>query len=666
MEAEPLLSLAVRVAAEHTVQDVLNTIVEGLAAQPLVALARIWLLSPGDICDGCVTREKCSDHTQCLHLVASAGTPINSPGEDWSFLRGYFRRMPLNSLKVGQVGTGVPILIHDMAPENENIARPEWAKREGIRSFAGHPLIFRGNILGVLALFSRGPLDDQGFSWLRMFADQAAVAITNARAFEDRKRAEEALRESEKRIQAFWDNSPNLLFIKDPDGRYLSVNKEFERALGVSKEQIKGKRDDEIFSQEQAIAFQANDVRVLQSRTPMKFEDVAVQEDGEHTSIVQKFPLFNGEGTIYAIGGIVTDITERKRAEEEVERLRKQLELENAYLHEQVKEGFAFGDIVGQSQALRKVLHQVQMVAPTDAAVLISGESGTGKELIARVIHERSSRRNHPMVKVNCASVPKELFESEFFGHSRGAFTGAMRDRTGRFELADKGTIFLDEVGEIPLELQSKLLRVLQEGEFERVGEEHTRHVDLRVIAATNRKLDEEVKAGRFREDLYYRLNVFPISLPPLRERREDIGQLAAHFLDLASRKLNCPEVRLTDHAVELLMAYDWPGNIRELHNVIERAVILCQRGPLRIDLGLGEKVATAIERDARLSLARSEFKVVPHNEINRRELENILAAVEKTQWKIYGPGGAAEILGMKPTTLASRLSRNGIKRPVK
>ncbi len=666
MEAEPLLSLAVRVVAEHSVQDVLDTIVEGLAAQPEVALARIWLLSPGDICDGCVMREKCSDQTQCLHLVASAGTPLNSPGEDWSFLRGYFRRMPLNSLKVGQVGTGTPILIHDLAPESEKIARPEWAKREGIRSFAGHPLIFRGNILGVLALFSRGPLDDQAFSWLRMFADQAAVAITNARAFEDRKRAEEALRESEKRIQAFWDNSPNLLFLKDPDGHYLSVNKEFERALRVSREQIKGKRDDEIFSQEQAVAFRANDVRVLQTRTPMEFEEVAEQEDGAHTSLVQKFPLFNAEGTIYAIGGIVTDITERKRAAEEVERLRKQLELENAYLHEQVKEGFAFGDIVGQSQALRKVLHLVRMVAPTDAAVLITGESGTGKELIARVIHEGSPRQDHPMVKVNCASVPKELFESEFFGHSRGAFTGALRDRTGRFELANKGTIFLDEVGEIPLELQSKLLRVLQEGEFERLGEERTRHVDLRVIAATNRKLDEEVKAGRFREDLYYRLNVFPISLPSLRERREDIGQLAAHFLGLATRKLNCPEVRLTDHAVELLMAYDWPGNIRELHNVIERAVILCQRGPLRIDLVLGEKVATAIERDARLSVASSDSKVVPHKEINRREIENILAALEKTQWKIYGPGGAAEILGMKPTTLASRLSRIGIKRPSK
>lgn len=666
MEAEPLLSLAVRVAAEHAVQDVLDTIVEGLAAQPQVALARIWLLSPGDICDSCVMREECSDRTQCLHLVASAGTPIASSGENWSFLHGHFRRMPLNSLKVGQVGTGAPILIHDMAPENETIARPEWAKREGIRSFAGHPLIFRGKILGVLALFSRGPLDEQGFSWLRMFADQAAVAITNARAFEDRKRAEEALRESEKRIQAFWDNSPNLLFLKDPDGRYLSVNKEFERALRVSREQVKGRRDEEIFSQEQTVAFQANDVRILQSRTPMKFEEVAVQEDGAHTSIVQKFPLFNAEGTIYAIGGIVTDITERKRVEEEVERLRKQLELENAYLHEQVKEGFAFGDIVGQSQALRKVLHQVQMVAPTDAAVLITGESGTGKELIARVIHEGSSRHDHPMVKVNCASVPKELFESEFFGHSRGAFTGATRDRTGRFELANKGTIFLDEVGEIPLELQSKLLRVLQEGEFERVGEERTRHVDLRVIAATNRKLDEEVKAGRFREDLYYRLNVFPLSLPPLRERREDIGQLAAHFLGLASRKLNCPEVRLTEYAVELLMAYDWPGNIRELHNVIERAVILCKRGPLRIDLVLGEKVATAIEKDVPVSIASSDSKVLPHKEINRREIANILAALEKTQWKIYGPGGAAEILGMKPTTLASRLSRNGIKRPPK
>src|SRR6185437_4789595 len=251
----------------------------------------------------------------------------------------------------------------------------------------------------------------------------------------------------------------------------------------------------------------------------------------------------------------------------------------------QVKERLAFGEIVGRSPALEEVLHKVEMVARTDTAVLITGESGTGKELVARAIHDRSVRRDRPLVTVNCASVPRELFESEFFGHVKGAFTGALRDRAGRFQLADNGTIFLDEVGEIPVELQSKLLRVLQEQRVERVGEDRVRQLDVRVIAATNHNLQQDCDAGRFRRDLYYRLSVFPIELPPLRDRREDIRLLAEHFLSLAARRLNCPEVRLTDDGLERLIAYDWPGNIRELHNVIDRAVILSQRGPLRIDL---------------------------------------------------------------------------------
>jgi transcriptional regulator with GAF, ATPase, and Fis domain len=258
-------------------------------------------------------------------------------------------------------------------------------------------------------------------------------------------------------------------------------------------------------------------------------------------------------------------------------------------------------------------------------------------------------------VTVNCAAVPRELFESEFFGHVRGAFTGAVRDRTGRFQLADKGSIFLDEVSEIPLELQGKLLRVLQEHQVERVGEDQLRTVDTRVIAATNRDLEEEVEAGRFRRDLYYRLCVFPIRLPPLRERREDIALLAAHFLELAARRLGVPEVRLTDHALDLLTAYDWPGNVRELHNVIERALILSQRGPLRIDLVLRGGPAPS-----RPTSPEARRAVLSEAEMSRRERDNIIAALEQTNWQI---SGAARMLGVKPTTLASRLKRLGIER---
>ena len=273
------------------------------------------------------------------------------------------------------------------------------------------------------------------------------------------------------------------------------------------------------------------------------------------------------------------------RAFEQIEELQKRLELENEYLREEVTRTGAFGELVGQGPALEAVARQIDLVAPTDAAVLILGESGTGKELVAREVHRRSRRAARPLVKVNCAAVPRELYESEFFGHARGAFTGALRDRAGRFELADGGTLFLDEVGEIPLELQAKLLRVLQEGELERVGEERTRKVDVRLIAATNRDLRAEAEAGRFRQDLYYRLSVFPIELPPLRKRAEDIPLLAEHFLALAARKLGRPKPRLTLANVQQLQRYHWPGNVRELQHVIERAVITADGARLAIEL---------------------------------------------------------------------------------
>jgi transcriptional regulator with GAF, ATPase, and Fis domain len=540
MEADRLLTLAVAVAAEQNVQGVLQTIVQGLASHPGVALARIWLHFPGDICDSCFLRDECGDRTRCLHLVASAGTALHSPGEDWSRLNGHFRRLPTNTFIVGVVGaTGKAILIQDVATEHLHLARPEWVHREGIRSIAAHPLISRGEVLGVLATLTREPLDERAFAWLGTLANQAAVAIANARAFE------------------------------------------------------------------------------------------------------------------------------------ELDRLRKQLELENAYLHEQVKEGLAFGEIVGQSPALEEVLRQVEMVAQTDTAVLITGESGTGKELVARAIHERSARRDRPLVTVNCASVPRELFESEFFGHVRGAFTGAARDRLGRFQLADKGTIFLDEVGEIPLELQSKLLRVLQEHQIERIGEDQVRQLDVRVIAATNHDLKGECESGRFRRDLYYRLSVFPIELPPLRNRPEDVGLLAAHFLDTTVRRLNRPEVVLTERALEQLTAYDWPGNIRELRNVIERAVILSQSGPLRIGGVLGTSRPAARGAQTRLPADLEErqdqaagSKALSQAEWVHHERDNIIAALQQAGWRVSGRGGAAEILGVKPTTLASRLKRFGIERP--
>jgi len=291
--------------------------------------------------------------------------------------------------------------------------------------------------------------------------------------------------------------------------------------------------------------------------------------------------------------------------------------------------------------------------------VLILGESGTGKELIAREIQERGRRAGRPFVRVNCSAIPREMFESEFFGHTRGAFTGALRDRAGRFEVANGGTIFLDELGDLPLDLQPKLLRVLQEGQYERLGEDRTRNTDVRVIAATNQELETRVRAGRFREDLFYRVSVFPIELPPLRARRDDVPLLAMHFVKACAKKLRVPVPRVSVDAIERLKHYDWPGNVRELQNVIERAVILASGGTLRLDGGFNPVLAAATLSETDPDSADS---IITEAEWRRRERANLAAALRHAGGRIYGAGGAASLLGVKPSTLSSRLKSLGIQ----
>ena len=518
--------LMLEMPQQRSSKGLLDLIVRRLNQRPGVALARIWLVHPGDICDVCHMAAECEDRTSCLHLLASAGKP-EVEDADWSRLDGFFRRFPFGVRKVGHIAaTAQPIEVLDIDKDVSWIAHPEWAKSEGIRGFGGQPLLYKGEVLGVLAVFTRTPLDSRALLGLRMIADHAAIAIANARAFE------------------------------------------------------------------------------------------------------------------------------------EIEQLRAQLEIENTYLREEVREAQLFGEIVGQSPALRNVVEQIDLVAPSNATVLITGESGTGKELVAREIHKRSDRNQRPMIKVNCPSVPRDLYESEFFGHVKGAFTGAVKDRAGRFEAANEGTLFLDEVGEIPLELQSKLLRVLQEGEYERVGDERTRAVDVRVIAATNRDLRQEVEAGRFRQDLFYRLNVFPLEVAPLRVRRDDIPLLAEHFLESAALGLDRPRPRLTKAAVLRLQAYDWPGNVRELQNVIERSLITSTGRSLRFDL--------PTKRDAAMpeSEPGDTVPIATDAEMQRTARDNLVAALDETGWKISGPGGTAELLGMRPTTLASRIVKLGLSRP--
>jgi PAS domain S-box-containing protein len=380
------------------------------------------------------------------------------------------------------------------------------------------------------------------------------------------------------------------------------------------------------------------------------FEVEIKRKDGQlHWVNVKTTPYRNDQDEI---GGTVLAFSCLKR--------QKCLEWENEFLQNEVRENF--GDILGRSPAIQKVLAQVSTVAPTEANVLVLGESGTGKELVARAIHDLSARKGHPLVRVNCASIPKELFESEFFGHVRGAFTGAIKDRVGRFELADGGTLFLDEIGEIPLDLQSKLLRVLQEGQFERLGDDRTRTVQVRLIAATNRDLLAEAKTGRFRLDLYYRLSVFPIEVPPLRERLEDLNLLADHFIKQSTRRLGVPHPRLSKLHLQELQNYDWPGNVRELQNVIERAVILSRGGDLQFDLPRranrsrppsGQTPPADMEGTDNLSL----------DELVVRERAIVSKALERSRWKIYGADGAAALLKIKPTTLVSKMKRLGVRR---
>ena len=366
------------------------------------------------------------------------------------------------------------------------------------------------------------------------------------------------------------------------------------------------------------------------------------------------------------VGAVVVfrDISERRDAEtrlrhalSQVEALKARLEMENAYLQEEIREEHNYKEIVGKSAAINNIIHQIELVSQTSANVLISGESGTGKELIARAIHDNSQRCNRPLIRVNCASIPRDLFESEFFGHIKGAFTGALNDRIGRFELADGGTLFLDEVGEIPLELQGKLLRVLQEQQFERVGDSKTRNVNVRIIAATNRDLKQEVSKNKFREDLYFRLNVFPIVSPPLRNRTEDVPLLASHFLSRACQQFNKPGLSITISDMQRLQNYPWPGNIRELANVLERGVISSHQQRIMIDLPDVKANDANIDKE-NVSLTMDHTTLLTDIERNNRDRDNIIRALKLTNGKIFGNNGAAQLLQVKPTTLASRIKR--------
>jgi formate hydrogenlyase transcriptional activator len=522
-----------------------------------------------------------------------------------------------------------------------------------IESYLGVPLFDqRGQVLGHLAVFDERPMPEQPrrVSIFRIFAERAAAEL-------ERLRMQDRLEDSERQFRDLFDEAPIPYVYEGTDTRFVSANRAFMELLGLQPDDVPGtfglslvaktpdsqKRVHESLAAEQT--GQQRDAIELELKRKDNGQSVWVQRwsrpepDGKHTRTM------------------IIDITARVLAERE----RNRLQAQNRYLQEEIKTEYNFEEIIGRSAAISRVLKQVQQVAPADSTVLITGETGTGKELIARAIHSTSRRKDRPLIKLNCATLPTGLVESELFGHEKGAFTGALEKRVGRFTLADKGTIFLDEVGELSLETQAKLLRVLQEQEFEPVGSAKTFKVDVRVIAATNRDLLKAVEAGMFRADLYYRLNVFQIALPPLRERRDDIPQLVHYFVTRHATKVGKRFEGIDEPTLRSLMEYPWPGNIRELENVIERATILSSGPMLEIEADVlraptasggthAHAAARTIESPASVTLAEAER-------------QQILSALRQTRGVIDGERGAAKLLGLNPNTLRSRMKKMGITR---
>ncbi len=446
---------------------------------------------------------------------------------------------------------------------------------------------------------------------------------------------------------------PEAVFWFDKDARFFEVNPVACERWGYTREEFLQLTIFDVNPNMSPDIWEAH--WTAKQEDASTFESTHRRKNGEifPVDITDNFTTFEGE--VYSCA-IIRDITDRKRREAalrgallEIKELKEKLEAENNYLQEEIKVQNNFGEIVSNSQNFKKILKQIEQVADTNSTVLVTGESGTGKELIARALHQLSQRSTRPMIKVNCAALPANLIESELFGHEKGAFTGAIISKTGKFELANGGTLFLDEIGEMPIELQPKLLRAIQEGEIEKVGGENVKKVDVRIIAATNRDLPKEIAEGNFREDLYYRLNVFPIHSIPLRKRKEDIPLLTRFFCEKLGNKLGRKITDIPNKVMDKLMDYDFPGNVRELENLIERGIIMSRGNKLNIGTWFNPK-KKIIKKESFLSL----------EEVQRN---HIIEVLKVTNWKVSGKNSAAEILGMRPTTLYSKIEKLEIKR---
>jgi len=538
-------------------------------------------------------------------------------------------------------------------------------KRWGVESYCGVPLVdSAGTVVGHLAILSERPMMDgpRGLATLRIFAARARAELERLQTEGALRRANEALARSEERFRDLFDEAPIAYVHEDLDSRFIEANRTAMRILGLKPEEIAGMTGKSLVPDtpdaQRALSGWL-DSMARGTATTGTILELCRKNDGKPAWIqCWSRPAPDGSYT----RTMFIDVTDRVLMEREKARL----EAQNTYLIEEIKEAHNFEEIVGQSRALAEMIEKVKLVASTDSAVLILGETGTGKELVARAVHSNSERRNRPLVKVNCAALPIGLIESELFGHEKGAFTGATERRIGRFELAHGGTIFLDEIGDMPADVQVKLLRVLQEHEFERLGGSDSIKVDVRVIAATNRDLLRSIAEGAFRQDLYYRLNVFPVQLPPLRERPEDIPPLVHYFVHRFSLKIGRKITRIQRETMERLVSYGWPGNVRELENVIERSVILSRGSELEVAPGVLPEVAAISDTPAAAPQPAGWEKrsVVssPHS-IDQVERNHILEVLMRTNWRIEGPEGAAVLMNLNPSTLRSRMKKLGVRR---
>jgi len=616
----------------------------------------------------------------------------------------YFRvglEMRPNDSHVGWVFKEQKALLRRNLERERHYLPDDWAHADGVRSYIIVPLVVRGRSIGTLAVASTvaDQYSETDAAFLQEAAKQVALAIENMQAYEALTRAEEMLREIAEGTAAvtghdFFHSLVRHLAsalrvryafltecLPDPTrvrtlafwkGDGFAENFEYDVAPTPCRIVLEGK----------VAAYPANvqhlfpEDRDLVDLAAQSYFGIPVLDSSGrvagHLAVLDDKP-FSEAGraapVLRAFAARAGAEIERLFAEErlraalaEVETLKNRLHAENVYLQEEIRGEHNFVEMVGSSPALLAALRQVEQVAPTDSTVLILGETGTGKELIARAIHSRSGRRERPLVKVNCSAISAGLVESELFGHMKGAFTGALERRIGRFELADGGTLFLDEVGDLPLETQVKLLRVLQEREFEPVGSNRTQRVNVRVIAATNRDLQEAVAAGRFRADLFYRLNVFPLRVPSLRDRRGDIPQLVMFFVSRFAKELGKPVEAVSQPTMERLVRYDWPGNVRELANIIERATVLAPGRVLELDADL-----LPVGPDRAVGPVSSGSAPVvgqPLGTLEEMERRHIREALERTRWVIEGSAGAARVLGLHPNTLRSRMAKLGISRP--